>query len=148
VERNGIVANQLDRIGPLVGEATEDVKLSVQADQDELGPRVRADNDATINQIVWVSLGAIIAAVLLSFFLVRVIKRPLGGEPRDMERIALQIAKGDLTMDFSDADKASGLYAAMIEMVRNLRHIVSDVRVRGRQPVLGLERGQLPRHRR
>ena len=127
-ERNGIVVNELDRIGPLVATATEDVKLSIQADQDELGPRVRADNDATISQIVWVSLGAIVAAVLLSFFLVRVIKRPLGGEPRDMERIALRIAKGDLTMDFSDADKASGLYAAMIEMVRNLRNMVSDVR--------------------
>jgi methyl-accepting chemotaxis protein len=127
-ERNDVITNQLDRIGPVVADATEDVKLSVQADQDTLGPQVRAHNEKTVSQVLWVSSGAVVASVLLSFFLVRVIKRPLGGEPADMERIARRIADGDLTMKFDNADKATGVYAAMMEMVTNLRNMVSDVR--------------------
>ena len=127
-ERNAVIVNELDRIGPVVAKATEDVKLSVQADQDKLGPQVKAHNEATVSRVMWVSLGALVASVLLSFFLVRVIKRPLGGEPADMERIARSIANGDLTVKFTDADKATGVYAAMMEMVDNLRNMVSDVR--------------------
>jgi methyl-accepting chemotaxis protein len=127
-ERNDVIRNELDRIGPVIGQATEDVKLSVLDDQNTLGPKVRQHNERTVNTIIWVSLGSIVAAILLSFFLVRVVKRPLGGEPRDMERIARQIADGDLQVDLKEKDKATGVYGAMLDMVANLRNMVSQVR--------------------
>jgi methyl-accepting chemotaxis protein len=128
VERNKVISGTLDRIGPLVAEATEEVKLSVQKDQDILGPKVRAENETVQATILWVSVGAIIAAIVLSFFLVRMVKRPLGGEPADMQRIAQRIAEGDLNIQFSDRDKATGLYASMMQMVDQLRAMVSQVR--------------------
>lgn len=127
-ERNKVIKNELDRIGPVVAEATEQVKLSVQADQDVLGPQVKKHNDQTVNTIIWVSVGSIISAIVLSFFLVRLIKRPLGGEPVEMQRIARMIADGDLRIQFKDREHATGVYAAMMEMVEKLRNMVAQVR--------------------
>jgi len=127
-ERNALIRDELDRIGPEIAEATEDVKLSVIADQDVLGPRVTQSNERTVSLILWLSIASIVAAVLLSYFLVRLVKRPLGGEPRDMERIARRIADGDLQIDLRDRDGATGVYSAMLDMVDNLRNMVSQVR--------------------
>lgn len=46
-KRNDIIKNQLDRIGPMIATAAEDVKLSVKKDQDILGPKVQAQNEKT-----------------------------------------------------------------------------------------------------
>jgi methyl-accepting chemotaxis protein len=127
-ERNEVIRAELDRIGPLVAQATEEVKLSVQADQDILGPEVKAHNDRTVMIIIGVSIGSILAAILLSFVLVRLIKRPLGGEPAEMQRIARRIADGDLDVRFENREQATGVYAAMMEMIDKLTRIVSDVR--------------------
>jgi methyl-accepting chemotaxis protein len=118
----------LNRIGPEVARLTEEISLSVKRDQEELGPRIKAGNDRTVNTVIWVSVCAILAAIAMSFFLVRLIKRPLGGEPIAMARIARQIADGDLRIDLSARASATGLYAAMLEMVDNLRDTVSQVR--------------------
>ena len=127
-ERNKVIQEELDVVGPIVADATEEVKLSVQADQDILGPAVKENNGMIQSTILWVSLAAVIATVILSFFLVRMVKRPLGGEPADMQRIAQRIANGDLHIEFENRDKASGVYAAMMDMVDKLRTIVSQVR--------------------
>jgi methyl-accepting chemotaxis protein len=128
VERNKVIADKLDTIGPAVADATEEVKLSVQADQDALGPKVKAHNENTITVVFWVSLGALILSVIVSWFLVRIIKRPLGGEPMDMERIARRIAGGDLKIAFANAEQATGVYAAMMEMVEKLSEVIQQVR--------------------
>lgn len=128
VERNKVIKGELDRIGPIVADATEDVKLSVQADQDILGPRVKEQNEQTVTMIIWVSVGAVIAAILLSFFLVRLVKRPLGGEPAEMQRIAKEIAGGNLMIEFDNPSQATGVYAAMMDMVKNLTGMVTQVR--------------------
>ena len=127
-ERNKVIHNELDRIGPVVAGATEEVKLSVQADQDVLGPAVKQSNGSIQTTILWVSLGSVIAGVMLSFFLVRMVKLPLGGEPAEMQRIAQRIADGDLNIQFRNRENASGVYAAMMEMVDKLRMMVSQVR--------------------
>lgn len=126
-QQNRLVVEVLDSVGPVIAQATEDVKLSVQSDQDVLGPQVRANNQTTQQTIIWVSIGSVLAAIALSFFLVRIVKRPLGGEPSDMKVIAERLAQGDLTMKFENRDHATGLYAAIIAMVDRLTQIVSEV---------------------
>lgn len=119
---------EMDRIGPVIADATEQVKLSVQADQDLLGPQVVANNAQTISVVLWVSLGSILFSVFLSWLLVRIVKRPIGGEPREMESIARRIAEGDLTIEFNQRDSATGMYAAMISMVQQLTDTIQQVR--------------------
>jgi methyl-accepting chemotaxis protein len=127
-DRNAIIKNELDTIGPKVAEATENVKLSVQADQDLLGPEVKRNNESTVQVVVWISIAAILFSILISWLLVRLIKKPLGGEPRDMEAIALRLAEGDLNIHFSNRDQATGVYAAMITMVERLSDVIQRVR--------------------
>jgi methyl-accepting chemotaxis protein len=127
-DRNEIIKNQLDEIGPNVADATEKVKLSVQADQDILGPQVKKHNEDTVSTVIWVTIAAIVFSVLLSWFLVRLIKKPLGGEPRDMEVIARKLADGDLNIRFENSANATGVYAAMMEMVERLSGVIQQVR--------------------
>jgi len=58
-ERNNIVHNQLNKIGPNIAKLAEDVKLSIKKDQDIIGPAV-----AELNQSI-VSTSLIIASIVL-----------------------------------------------------------------------------------
>ena len=127
-ERNDVITNQLDRIGPEVAKAVEDVKLSVMADQDVLGPQVQEHNEVTIrNVLVLVAVGLFIG-IAAAWFIRKMVMTPLGGEPADMARIAESIAKGDLDIDLNTSGKKmTGLFASMKEMADKLREIVNDV---------------------
>ncbi|MCE2593993.1 methyl-accepting chemotaxis protein [Motilimonas cestriensis] len=128
IARNSVIKNELDAIGPKVARASEEVKLSVQADQEVLGPQVKAENQNTISLIMWVSILATLFSMLLSWFLVRLIKKPLGGEPRDMEAIAREIADGNLDIKFNNQANATGVYKAMMDMVDHISGVIQQVR--------------------
>lgn len=128
VKRNEIIKNELDRIGPTVADISEDIKISIQKEQDILGPLVKEHNESTITSVIWVSIVAILAGILIAWFLVRLIKKPLGGEPTEMQQIARSIADGDLTIQFANAERATGVYAAMKDMVDGLNNVIQQVR--------------------
>lgn len=123
-----MITDDLDRLEKIVSTASEEVTLSVQKDQNTLGPQVKQDNANTITTVIWVSVSAIVVSIILSWFLVRIIKKPLGGEPRDMETIARRIADGDLNIRFEHHGQATGVYGAMQEMVTRLSSIIEQVR--------------------
>ncbi|KJR30648.1 hypothetical protein BOO91_02260 [Vibrio navarrensis] len=123
-----MITDDLDRLEKIVSTASEEVTLSVQKDQDTLGPQVKQDNANTITTVIWVSISAIVVSIILSWLLVRIIKKPLGGEPRDMETIARRIADGDLNIRFEHHGQATGVYGAMQEMVTRLSSIIEQVR--------------------
>lgn len=123
-----MITDDLDRLEGIVSKASEEVTLSVQKDQDTLGPQVKQDNANTITTVIWVSISAIVVSIILSWLLVRIIKKPLGGEPRDMETIARRIADGDLNIRFEHHGQATGVYGAMQEMVTRLSSIIEQVR--------------------
>nr|WP_167520834.1 methyl-accepting chemotaxis protein [Vibrio cidicii] len=122
------ITDDLDRLEKIVSMASEAVTLSVQKDQDTLGPQVKQDNANIVTTVIWVSIGAVVVSIILSWFLVRIIKKPLGGEPRDMETIARRIADGDLSIRFEHHGQATGVYGAMQEMVTRLSSIIEQVR--------------------
>jgi methyl-accepting chemotaxis protein len=130
LSRNDLVNNTLDVIGPKVAKAVEDVKLSVKADQDILGPKLAASNKATINIVLLITLAGLALGILFAWLITKMVKRPLGGEPVKMAEIAQLIASGDLNVDFSsnDGKEATGLFAAMKEMNDQLQKIVLDVK--------------------
>jgi methyl-accepting chemotaxis protein len=127
-KRNDIIVNQLDRLGPIIANASEDVKLSVKKDQDTLGPEVQEQNEST-NTLVLVASGVgLLAAIIIAWGIVVLIKRPLGEEPSVLQAIARQIAKGDLNVKVDESKPLSGVYAEMIEMSRHLKEIVLNVK--------------------
>ncbi len=128
VKRNELVKNELERIGPIVAKDTEQVKSSILNEQNELGNQVSMVNSRTINTVIWVSGAAILTGILLGYILTRIIRRPLGGEPREMQDIARRIADGDLTIRFNNPEKAMGVYGAMMDMTNGLNEIIQQVR--------------------
>lgn len=70
---------------------------------------------------------SVIFVIVFALYLTKSVITPLGGEPKDMETIACQISKGDLTGQFIDTEHASGVYGAMAIMADNLNTIVSDI---------------------
>ena len=126
--RNNVINNQLDRLGPLIADAAEKVKLSVKADQDELGPLVQKQNEQTSMQVIIASIVGVFAAIAIAWWIVLIIKRPLGEEPIVLQGIARQIAEGKLDLEFHDVDKATGVYAEMIQMSQHLKEIVMNVK--------------------
>ncbi len=55
------------------------------------------------------------------------VTRPLGGEPAEMVDIANSIAEGDLTLSFTHAANAKGLYLSMYKMHAKLKELVSNI---------------------
>ncbi len=128
IQRNDLVKAELERIGPIVAKNSEFVKSSIQNEQQELGTTVTQVNDRTINTVIWVSGIAVLVGIILAYILTRIIRRPLGGEPREMQDIARSIADGDLTIKFNDPDKATGVYGAMMDMTNGLNEVIQQVR--------------------
>lgn len=86
------------------------------------------DNVNLLYNILFLGLFLIIAlGSLLSWLISSSITKPLGGEPNDMAALANNIANGDLTGEFNQQTKASGLYLSMINMSNNLKRLVSDI---------------------
>jgi len=86
------------------------------------------DRVASAMTTLWVSLG--ITVVLLIGVGLRVagsIIKPLGGEPAQMEALALKVAEGNLNI-WSDTN-AQGLYASLINMASKIKEVMSVIAV-------------------
>lgn len=127
-ERNDIVYKTLDKIGPQIAQAVEDVELSIKADQDALGPQLQKSNQKITTVTLTSSVTGLLIAIFFAFYIKRKVMLPLGGEPADMGKIAEKIAQGDLAIDTSGAEDAKGLYSSMLRMVNNLTDIVTIIR--------------------
>ncbi|MDW7645341.1 MAG: methyl-accepting chemotaxis protein [Desulfuromonadales bacterium] len=126
-ERNKEIES-MESLGDQIVLDLEDLKLSIMAAQDELGPRVQAANDQAIRVIIIMAIVAVIIGILAALFLIRGILRQLGCDPSVIEEVTNKIADGDLTlkMDLVVKNEAS-VYAAMKNMVEKLTEIVGNV---------------------
>jgi methyl-accepting chemotaxis protein len=70
---------------------------------------------------------SLVLAVVLTWLLGRMIRRPIGGEPAEMAALTQRIAQGDLTLQLADTGKETGVYAAMRDMVGQLKEMVGKV---------------------
>lgn len=122
-----LIKNTLDRLGSEITEATEELRNSRKAAQDALGPEVQHANEVAVEVVTWLSTGAVLLGILLAWLLVRVIRRPIGGEPAEMAALTQQIAHGDLTVRFTDTGQETGIYAAMRDMAGQLKDMVGKV---------------------
>ena len=122
-----LIKNTLDQIGPEVAKATEALQTSRKTVQDALGSQVQHANALAGAIVTWFSVAAVLIGIALAWLLVRVIQRPIGGEPAEMAAITQQIAHGDLTVHFTDSGKETGVYAAMRDMARQLKEMVGQV---------------------
>jgi len=123
-ERNKIIKNELDRIGPLVAKAAEDVKLSVKADQDALGPVVQATAESTLSTLGIISIASLLITALMVTLIIRALQglnTLMSNMITDLGQAATQVtaASGQL------ADASEQLASGASEQAANLEETSS-----------------------
>ena len=56
-----------------------------------------------------------------------IIRRPIGGEPKDIAEITHKVAQGDLSQNLVVSDKDSGIYRAVCAMNIDLKEVISTL---------------------
>jgi len=123
--RNDVIKKRLDVLGPEIATDVENVKLSVMADQDVLGPELQAANDRTIMILIILSSIAALVGIGTAWFIIRTTNRQLGKDPAVIADVAESISRGNLMIHF-DQDPM-GVYGDMKVMSQQLIGVVSKV---------------------
>ncbi|AFL72380.1 methyl-accepting chemotaxis protein [Thiocystis violascens] len=127
-ERNQIVTETLDVLGPKFAADIDEVKLSYKGEQDILGPEVQAANDQAILMISVLSAIALLLGIGIAWLIIRAVMGQLGKDPAIIAEVTRKVAVGDLAIEF-DQTNLRGVYKDMHGMVERLRQIVGEVRV-------------------
>jgi len=123
--RNQLVTQRLDVIGPQVAERVEDLKLSVMADQDQLGPYLQARNHRDFIQLIVVSAIAVVLGILFAVLIARAISRPI----QQVVSFAHTLAQGDLskTLHTQRRDEVGDLQNALSQTSGKLKAIITEI---------------------
>jgi methyl-accepting chemotaxis protein len=140
VKRNKLIDNTLNRVGPIVATSIEDVKLSVKAEQDALGPNAQSHAENSMNMILVASFLSILAGVVSSWYVARVIREPIGGEPQEIANVTRLVAEGDLTHSFGNMNGATGIFRSVAEMTLNLKKVIAGIVDSGNHIMKGSKR--------
>ncbi|WP_417794938.1 methyl-accepting chemotaxis protein [Terasakiella pusilla] len=87
-ERNEIVMNRLDKLGPKIAEDIEGLKLLVKSEQDTLGPQATAAVKSAKNVTLAVSIVGIVVALIAGVVIGRGVSNPIKAMTLAMSRLA------------------------------------------------------------
>ncbi len=121
-ERNDIIKNTLDRIGPEVAGLINEIKLDIKAKQDQLGPALQASNLQGEIEIIIVSIIALTACLTFGYFLSNMISKPVNGALAMMN----ELSKGRLSkrMKSESKDEIGQMANGMDNYADTLQQIV------------------------
>ncbi|WED25270.1 methyl-accepting chemotaxis protein [Vibrio sp. DW001] len=124
-ERNLVIEDSLNIIGPSIAAIIEDIKLSVMKDQDTLGPALKESTDNSIQITVVLSILAITLGIVAAYLLTVNITRPI----QTAVDAANQLSDGDLTIDVGKVskDETGQLLDAIQNTADNLKQMMSTI---------------------
>lgn len=70
---------------------------------------------------------ALLVGMLVGFYLSNSVLKTVGGEPDEIAAIANEVANGNLVIDTTHGDKATGINKALLSMVDNLKDIMANM---------------------
>lgn len=120
--RDDLRDNQLDVLGPEIADDVDEVKLSLISEQDELGPRLQANNQRTMIMVIILSAAAVIIGIIIALYTTVSILRQLGADPAVIDKIMNTIAKGDLDIEHTSKRSPEGVYLSVLQMVESLKY--------------------------
>ncbi|WP_303849464.1 methyl-accepting chemotaxis protein [Seleniivibrio woodruffii] len=117
-------------VGAQVIKDTDAVTALAVERQNALGADIQSSNTRTIVLVSIVAVIGLGVGIVFALIITKLVKAPLGGEPRDMAEITKRIAQGDLdvTFEVQKGQALTGLYGDLKNMVDQLRTIVADVK--------------------
>ena len=123
--RNTVIRDTLDRIGPEIAQAADEVKLTVKAEQDELGPRLQDDSHRSEFLVIVLAIIAFILGSILSILITRTITRLI----TKAVTFAENMSRGDLSksLEITQQDEIGVLAKALTDMAKSLRCMFHDI---------------------
>ncbi len=138
-ERNDIIANQLDVLGPKIAGDLEKVKLDVMAEQDALGPALQAKSEQGVLVVIIASAVAVCVGIAMSLLLSRSVLTQLGADPSEIADVTSNIAAGSLGIAFNTRAPLRGVYKNMESMVGRLGQGMREVQSASENVAAGAE---------
>lgn len=78
-------------------------------------------NELLFTLLEFMAIFLLAGSIFLTLALVRLVLKPLGGEPKDMQLIAEKVASGELDVEMPQTSNPSGVYKALLSMTSVLR---------------------------
>lgn len=94
-QQDAVISGELDRIGPFVGGALEDMNLGINKEQDRLGPVATASMAFAMQITVALACLALVLGMLAAWWIGRKISQPVVGLTDTMS----QLASGDKSVE-------------------------------------------------
>lgn len=128
-DRNDIINNGLDKIGPAIANIAEEVKLSIKKDQDTIGPAVASLNQNVQNTLVIVSIGISLFIIIISVLVViKGLVKPLD----KLEKMVMDLAQGegDLTrrLDTQGNDEISKINGYFNDFIQKVQATIQEAK--------------------
>lgn len=127
LKRNDLIDNTLNRVGPVVADKIEQVKLSVKKDQDTLGPVLQSDTEQALATVSTMAVIAILVGIFVAWYMTRIIRKPIGGEPAQIASITQAIAEGNLANRLECSQNDTGIYRSVCTMSANLKKLIVGI---------------------
>jgi methyl-accepting chemotaxis protein len=119
--------NILDKVGNAFAGKIAEVAVLVKQEQDLIGNEAQTDAENSVLFVTWISVFSVFIGIVMSWLIAKIIRKPIGGEPREIASITQTIATGDLTYNFADTSKSTGIYLSVSEMASNLKELISGI---------------------
>ncbi len=126
-QRNDLINNTLNKVGPIVADKIEQVKLSVKEDQDTLGPALQEDTEQSVALVSTMAAVATLVGIIIAWYMAKTIRKPIGGEPAKIASITQAIASGDLSQQINTTTKDTGIYRSVGDMSQKLRELIGGI---------------------
>jgi len=127
--------DKVNVLNKVMGELTELKRDNAQSAEAE---NQRRYSESALLMVLVIAC-AMLVGLLVGILLSSSVRRTVGGEPSQIAGIADRVAAGDLDIDDSRADDATGIHRALLDMTRKLREIVGDVQRTAAQLAAGSE---------
>nr|WP_320048856.1 methyl-accepting chemotaxis protein [uncultured Desulfuromonas sp.] len=117
-ERNKLIHEKLDVIGPEIAHMIEQVKLDIKGEQDTLGPQLQHDNQQAVTIIITLVLISVGAGITATIIIVRNLTKPIIAGIG----LANKIAHGDFSQRLSieQRDEIGQMTQALNDMAESL----------------------------
>jgi len=115
--RNDVVNNELNKIGPSIEAALDQLMADNKAEQDALGPKASASMQQSLTIAIVISAVAIALGVLTGYMIARSITRPIGGMTNAMG----MLSNGDFSVAIPAQNRKDeiGLMARSVQVFKD-----------------------------
>lgn len=120
--RNVLITKRMQPLERSVADISEQIKLSLKADQDALGPQVQKSNESTVRTVLMGSAVAIPLAILIALSVIRSVTRPIADL---VETMGIIQTSGDL----GKRSRVQGIYEFEV-MAKALNEFLASLQSR------------------